>query len=95
VRIVSFQPTATEMAFALGVGRSVVGVSHECAYPPAARRRPVVSTSVIDPARMSSAQIDRAVAAAARRGGSLYRIDVGLVRRLRPDLLLTQSLCDV
>jgi iron complex transport system substrate-binding protein len=95
MRIVSFQPTATEMAFALGAGRSVVGVSHECTYPPAARRRPVVSTSVIDPARMTSAQIDRAVAKAARSGESLYRIDAERVRKLRPDLLLTQNLCDV
>ncbi len=83
------------MAFALGLGRSVVGVSHECTWPSAARRRPVVSTSVIDPERMTSAQIDRAVVRAARRGESLYRIDRNLVRRLRPELILTQSLCDV
>jgi len=95
VRIVSFQPTATEMAFALGAGRQVVGVSHECTYPPAARRRPVVSTSVVDPERMTSAQIDRAVLKASRNGESLYRIDAERVRKLRPDLLLTQNLCDV
>lgn len=95
MRIVSFQPTATEMAYALGLGRSVVGVSHECVYPPAARRKPIVSTSIIDPERMTSAQIDRAVRAAARRGATLYRVDRGLVRRLKPDLLLTQDLCDV
>ncbi len=95
MRILSFQPTATEMAYALGLGRRVVGVSHECTWPPAARRKPVVSTSVIDPERMTSAEIDRAVRAAAREGRSLYRIDEGLLRRLRPDLLLTQDLCDV
>jgi len=95
MRIVSFQPTATEMAYALGLGRSVVGVSHECDFPPAAKRKPVVSTSIIDPERMSSAEIDRAVAEAARAGLSLYRIDAALVRGLRPDLLLTQNLCDV
>jgi len=95
MRIVSFQPTATEMAYALGLGRSVVGVSHECDFPPAAKRKPVVSTSVIDPERMSSAEIDRAVAEAARAGRSLYRIDAALVRGLRADLLLTQNLCDV
>jgi iron complex transport system substrate-binding protein len=83
------------MAFALGLGRSVVGVSHECVYPPAARRRPVVSRSVVDPGRMTSAEIDRAVAEASRTGRSLYRIDRALVRKLRPDLILTQSLCDV
>jgi iron complex transport system substrate-binding protein len=95
MRILSFQPTSTEMTYALGAGRSIVGVSHECTYPPAARRKPVVSTSVIDPERMSGEEIDRAVVAAAREGKSLYRVDRDLVRRLKPDLLLTQSLCDV
>jgi iron complex transport system substrate-binding protein len=95
MRILSFQPTSTEMAYALGAGRSIVGVSHECAYPPAARRKPVVSTSLIDPARMSGEEIDRAVVAAAREGKSLYRVNRALVRRLKPDLLLTQSLCEV
>lgn len=95
MRILSFQPTSTEMAFALGAGRSIVGVSHECTYPPAARRKPVVSTSVIDPAHMSSAEIERAVVESAKTGKSLYRVDRDLVRRLKPDLLLTQSLCDV
>ncbi len=95
MRILSFQPTSTEMAYALGAGRSIVGVSHECTYPPAARKKPVVSTCVLDPERMTSDEIDRAVTAAARRGESLYRINKALVRRLKPDLLLTQSLCDV
>jgi iron complex transport system substrate-binding protein len=95
MRILSLQPTATEMSYALGAGRQVVGVSHECTFPPAARRKPVVSTSVIDPERMSSAEIDRAVREASRKGESLYRIDRALVKRLQPDLILTQSLCDV
>ncbi|HZE95795.1 MAG TPA: cobalamin-binding protein [Planctomycetota bacterium] len=95
MRILSFQPTSTEMAFALGAGRAIVGVSHECTYPPAARRKPVVSTSVIDPERMSSAEIDREVVSAAKEGRSLYKIDRPLVERLKPDLLLTQSLCEV
>lgn len=95
MRILSFQPTSTEMAYALGAGRAIVGVSHECSYPPAARRKPVVSTSLIDPERMSSAEIDRAVVSASKEGRSLYRVDRDLVRRLKPDLLLTQSLCEV
>jgi iron complex transport system substrate-binding protein len=95
VRILSFQPTSTEMAYALGAGRSIVGVSHECTWPPAARRKPVVSTSLIDPETMSSEEIDRAVAASSKEGTSLYRVDQDLVRRLKPDLLLTQSLCEV
>jgi iron complex transport system substrate-binding protein len=95
MRILSFQPTSTEMVYALGAGRSIVGVSHECTYPPAAAKKPVVSTSLIDPDRMTSVEIDRAVTASAREGTSLYRVDCELVRRLRPELLLTQSLCDV
>ncbi|HEX7898761.1 MAG TPA: ABC transporter substrate-binding protein [Planctomycetota bacterium] len=95
MRIISLQPTSTEMAFALGAGRSVVGVSHECVWPPAARKRPVVSTSIIDPDRMSSAEIDREVAEAGRKGESLYRVDAEAVERLKPDLLLTQTLCEV
>jgi iron complex transport system substrate-binding protein len=95
MRIVSFHPTGTEFAYALGLGRSVVGVSHECDFPPAAKRKPVVSTSLIDPERMTSAEIDRAVSEAGRDGRSLYRVDVDFVARLRPDLLLIQNLCDV
>lgn len=95
MRILSFQPTSTEMAYALGAGRSIVGVSHECTYPPAARKKPVVSTSLVDPEKMSSEEIDRMVAASAKEGTSLYRIDRELVKRLKPDVLLTQSLCEV
>lgn len=95
MRIVSFHPTGTEFAYALGLGRCVVGVSHECDYPPAAKRKPVVSKSAIDPDKMTSAEIDREVSAAGRERRSLYRVDVNLVSRLRPDLLLIQSLCDV
>ena len=95
MRILSFQPTSTEMAYALGAGRSIVGVSHECTYPPAARKKPVVSTSLIDPEKMTSEEIDSAVRASAKEGTSLYRIDRDLVKRLNPDVLLTQSLCEV
>lgn len=95
MRILSFQPTSTEMAYALGAGRAIVGVSHECTWPPAARKKPVVSTSLIDPETMTSGEIDRAVAASAKEGTSLYKIDRELVQRLKPDVLLTQSLCEV
>ncbi len=94
-RILSLQPTATEMAFALGLGPQVVGVSHECTYPRAAQKLPIVSKSVVDPERMSSAEIDRVVTEANHAGESLYRIDRALVRRLKPTVILTQSLCDV
>jgi iron complex transport system substrate-binding protein len=95
MRILSFQPTSTEMAYALGAGRAIVGVSHECTWPPAARKKPVVSTSLIDPEKMSSSEIDAAVVAAAKESRSLYRVNRALVEKLRPDVLLTQSLCEV
>jgi iron complex transport system substrate-binding protein len=95
MRIVSFHPTGTEFAYALRLGRSVVGVSHECDFPAAAKRKPVVSTSLIDPERMTSAEIDRAVSEAGRTGSSLYRVDVAKVAALEPDVLLIQSLCEV
>ena len=95
MRIVSFHPTGTEFAYALGLGRSVVGVSHECDFPAAAKHKPVVSTSLIDPDVMTSAEIDREVSAAGREKRSLYRVDVDRVAKLKPDLLLIQSLCDV
>src|SRR3990172_12208760 len=60
VRICSFLPSATEILFALGLGDQVVGVTHECDYPPAARERPVVVHSTVDPAVLSSAEIEAA-----------------------------------
>ena len=95
MRVASLLPSATEIVCALGARAELVGVSHECTWPPAARKKPVVSTSVIDPEKMSSEEIDRAVVASAKEGTSLYRIDRDLVRRLKPDVLLTQSLCEV
>src|SRR5688500_19096886 len=95
MRIVSFHPTGTELAYALGLGRFLVGVSHECDFPAAAKRKPVVSTSLIDPDAMTSAEIDRAVSQAGREKRSLYRVDVERVAGLKPDLLLIQNLCDV
>ena len=95
MRVVSCQPAATEIAYALGAGRSIVGVSHECERPAFVKRKPIVSRSIIDPDRMSSRAIDRAVTRAATSGKSLYRLDWPLIRSLKPDVLLTQSLCDV
>lgn len=95
LRIVSFLPAATEMVFSLGLGDRLVGVSHECDYPPAARERPVVVRPVLPIERMSLAEIDAAVAARIGSGASLYQVDEQLLRELRPTLILTQNLCQV
>jgi iron complex transport system substrate-binding protein len=95
VRIVSLVPSATEILFALGLGRSVVAVSHECDYPDEATQRPRITASEIATDRLSSRAIDEAVAQRMRDGSPLYRVDVEALRTLDPTLLITQGLCDV
>lgn len=95
MRICSFFASATELLFALGVGRSVIGRSEHCDYPPAARRLPVIVRSRITSQRLSSRAIDQAVADLQAQGAHQYRINVALLRRLRPDLVVTQELCSV
>lgn len=94
-RIVSLLPAATEMAFALGLGEQVVGVSHECDFPAASRERPAVVRPALPLKHMSPRQIDEAVSQRLAEGRSLYEIDENLLRELRPDLILTQDLCQV
>jgi iron complex transport system substrate-binding protein len=95
MRICSLLPGATEIAFALGLGDEVVGVTHECDYPPEARQRSVVVHSVIDSNRMTSLEIDRWVSERLRSNQGLYMIDQERLREAAPDVILTQGLCDV
>ena len=95
MRICSLLPSATEIAFALGLGDEVVGVTHECDYPPEARRRRVVVRSAIDPARHKSGAIDGLVRARLAAKKSIYTIDLPSFREAAPDFILTQSLCEV
>ena len=94
-RIISFLPSATEMAYALGLGDRLMGVTHECDFPPAAREKPVVVSSVLPVDRMSQQEIDAAVTQRLRDGLSLYQVDEPLVQSIAPDLILTQDLCQV
>ena len=94
-RIVSFLPSATEIACALGLADSLVGITHECDYPPEIKAKPVVVRNALPIETMSQSEIDRAVAERMRAGQSLYQIDEELLRRLAPDLILTQDLCQV
>ena len=95
MRIVSLLPSATEIVFALGLGDNLVGVSHACDYPEVVRGRPVVSRSVRSKSHLSGAEIDAIVQQARAAGNPMYIIDGDLLRRLRPDLILTQELCEV
>lgn len=95
MRIVSLLPSTTEIAFALGLGDEVVAITHECDYPPEARRRPVITSSALDHSGASSEEIDAAVRGQLRDNLSIYRLDTELLAALRPDLILTQALCEV
>jgi len=95
MRIISLLPSATEIVFALGLGDSLVGVSHMCDYPVAAKRLPIVSRSVRSKSHLSSAEIDTIIQQARASGSPVYIIDEDLLRRLQPDLILTQELCEV
>jgi iron complex transport system substrate-binding protein len=94
-RIVSLVPAATEIAAALGLMEQVVGVSHECDFPSAANERPRVTRCPVHHAGMTSGEVDSWVRRALRENGTIYTIDERLLRELRPDVILTQQLCDV
>lgn len=94
MRVVSLLPAATEIVAALGALGRLVGVSHECDFPPEVRSLPRVTRTRVDPA-MPSAAIDRAMAEAKRTGIAPVEVDVDLMAHLRPDVLIGQSVCDV
>lgn len=94
MRIVSLLPSATEILFALGLDREVVGVSHECDFPPQARTKPVVIHSRL-PHHASPEEIDHLVREYVSRGESLYSVDAEKLQELQPDLIITQDLCHV
>ncbi|HET6891341.1 MAG TPA: cobalamin-binding protein, partial [Pyrinomonadaceae bacterium] len=94
-RIVSFLPSATEMVCALGLEDQLVGITHECDYPGNIINKPVVVRNVLPVETMSQSEIDAAVSERLRTGKSLYQIDEQLLRKLAPDLILTQDLCQV
>jgi iron complex transport system substrate-binding protein len=94
-RIVSFLPSATEIACALGLSEQLVGITHECDYPPEVLGKPVVVRSILPIEEMTQSEIDAAVAARMRDGNSLYQVDEKLLQALAPDLILTQDLCQV
>src|SRR5215469_6909003 len=93
--IASFLPAATEMVFALGLGEKLIGVSHECDFPPDARTKPIVVRPALPLEKMSLREIDVAVAERIGTGQSLYQVDERLLHELKPNLIVTQNLCQV
>jgi iron complex transport system substrate-binding protein len=94
MRIASLVPSATEMIFALGLGESVVGVTHECDYPPPATALPQLTATVL-PAGLSAGEIDAAVKEVIGEGRALYTLDEERLAELEPDLIVTQAVCEV
>jgi iron complex transport system substrate-binding protein len=92
MRICSLLPSVTEILFEVGLGDCVVGVTHECDWPPEARSKPPVTSSRIETQNCTSAEIDAQVRL---DPASLYDLDIHRLESLAPDLILTQSLCPV
>ncbi len=95
MRIVSLLPSATESLFALGLGGSVVAVTHECDYPPEASSLPIVTRSTLQLHDRDSGAIETAVSEAAMAGRSLYFVDTRAIQDLEPDLVVAQDVCRV
>ena len=95
MRIVSLLPSATEIVYALGLGDQLVGVSQACDYPPAARGKPAVSRSVRSVGHLDSGEIDAIISQARANGNPAHWIDGDLLRELRPDLIITQEICQI
>lgn len=94
MRIASLVPSATEMLFALGLGGDVVGVTHECDYPPEAASLPHLTATVL-PEGLSAGEIDVAVKQVVGEGRALYSLDEARLAELEPDLIVTQAVCEV
>ena len=94
MKIVTLLPSATEIVCALGLEESLVGVTHECDYPPSVKSLPQVTRTLI-PHDASSSEIDALVRERLQTQAALYTLDMPTLERLRPDLLVTQALCDV
>lgn len=94
-RIASFLASGTEIAVALGLQDSVVGISHECDWPPDVLDRPRMSRPRFNPQGLTSGEIDQALRDAMAEHGSAYEVDESLLAELRPDVVLTQAVCEV
>lgn len=93
-KICSLLPSTTEILYQLGAGASVVGVSHECDFPQDALSKPRITRSRI-PKTLTSAEIDKKVKELRQKGETLYEIDLDILKQIKPDIIVTQKLCEV
>lgn len=95
MRICSLVPGATEVVAALGCQDNLIGISHECDFPPSVAQLPVVVRPRIESHHLSSAEIDQQVGALVAAETGLYELDEMRLLSARPDLIIAQALCDV
>lgn len=95
MRIASLLASGTEIVCALGLTDQLVGISHECDYPPEVLGKPRLSKPRFDPAGLNGGEIDRAVRQAIATHGSVYLLDEARLRELDPELIITQAVCAV
>lgn len=95
MRIVSLLPSVTEICYTLGLSDRVVGVTHDCDYPPAARHKPQVTRSLLPAELAESAEANHFITEWSRQGKSLYELDLNKLAELEPDIIFTQEHPDI
>ena len=95
MNVVSLLPSATEIVCALGLGDRLVGVSHDCDWPPEVQADRAVLSAAVVSGEQPSREIDQTVRERLHQGLSVYHLDAELLARLNPDVILTQELCEV
>jgi iron complex transport system substrate-binding protein len=95
MKICSLLPSATEVIALLGLSDELVGISHECDYPPSVGNVPIMIEPMVPPCGLTSADIDRQVRQLVASGQPLYRLKDHLLRQAQPDLIVSQDLCHV
>lgn len=94
-RIVSFLPSATELLFELGAQDILYGVTHECLYPEGAKKKPRIITSVVDPEKLDSKEIDAITSKLLKEGKDIFKLNKENLKNAEPDLIVSQTTCEV
>ena len=94
-RIISFLPSATEILYEIGANSQIIGVTHECNYPEAAKSKPRVINSSFDASTMSSKEIDDKIVELFANGKDIYIVNDEIIKELKPDLIVAQGICEV
>ena len=94
-RIVSFLPSATEILYLLECQHLLYGVTHQCNFPSEAKSKPQVINSVFDSESMTSLQIEQKIQELAKLQNEYFIINFDLLKKIQPDLIISQGICDV